>query len=48
MPQQPLSQVPMDATWEWEEAGAFDNPPAADGCRSCTVQQDGLDMKVTG
>jgi WhiB family transcriptional regulator, redox-sensing transcriptional regulator len=22
MPQQPLSQVPMDATWEWQEAGA--------------------------
>ena len=22
MPQQPLSQVPLDATWEWQEVGA--------------------------
>ncbi|MGV1004515.1 MAG: WhiB family transcriptional regulator [Candidatus Nanopelagicales bacterium] len=22
MPQQPLSQVPIDATWEWQEVGA--------------------------
>jgi hypothetical protein len=22
MPQQPLSQVPADATWEWQEQGA--------------------------
>lgn len=22
MPQQPLSQVPADATWEWQESGA--------------------------
>ena len=22
MPQQPLSQVPVDATWEWQEVGA--------------------------
>lgn len=48
-----LASSPVDDSLEaldreWEETAAFERPHAADGCGSCAVNQDGLDMKVTG